>query len=37
MLAAMHDELAEGDLVGFGKGIAQHGVAFVGIVTSGKR
>ena len=29
----MHDELADGDLLGFSEGIPQDGVAFIGFVT----
>jgi hypothetical protein len=33
VLAAMHDELADGDLLGFGERVWQHNIAFVGVVT----
>ena len=36
MLAPMHDELANGHLLRFGKGIAQHRVAFLRFITIGK-
>ena len=32
MLAAMHDELADRHLLGFGERVAQHGVTFVGFI-----
>ena len=32
VLAPVHDELADGDLLGFGEGIPKHGIAFVSFV-----